>query len=228
MLERLLESRAHRSRSLRGAAASVTAHVAVVVIAIHATAQSKPRPATPTRLVLLPYVSASPKMDPVVQGGRRHSGNAPMPRLPGPISFNPKIPPIDFSPSAVNPTDFLGGGIRASSVSGTAAESSDVSGTFRADQVEHQVSILPGAPLPTYPEALRNAGIEGRVVAQFVVGAQGTVQADSVRFIQSDNVLFEQSVLSVLKRMRFAPAEIGGRKVRQLVQMPFVFTIGAR
>jgi len=25
--------------------------------------------------------------------------------------------------------------------------------------------------------------------------------------------------------MRFVPAEIGGRKVRQLVQMPFVFTL---
>jgi protein TonB len=28
-----------------------------------------------------------------------------------------------------------------------------------------------------------------------------------------------------LRRMRFIPAEVGGAKVRQLVQMPFVFTL---
>jgi protein TonB len=28
-----------------------------------------------------------------------------------------------------------------------------------------------------------------------------------------------------LRRMRFIPAEVGGVKVRQLVQMPFVFTL---
>jgi periplasmic protein TonB len=32
-------------------------------------------------------------------------------------------------------------------------------------------------------------------------------------------------VRTALRRMRFVPAQIGGKKVRQLVQMPFVFTL---
>ena len=66
------------------------------------------------------------------------------------------------------------------------------------------------------------------MVAEFTVNERGLVESDSVRFVRSDNVLFERSVRNVLRRMRFAPAEIGGRKVRQLVQMPFVFTLNDR
>mgnify|MGYP006140498415 CR=1 FL=1 len=33
-------------------------------------------------------------------------------------------------------------------------------------------------------------------------------------------------LLDALKKMRFRPAEVGGRAVRQLVQQPFVFQLG--
>ena len=46
-----------------------------------------------------------------------------------------------------------------------------------------------------------------------------------IKILSSDNLLFNDAVLSALGRMRFVPAEIGGKKVRQLVQMPFVFTL---
>jgi len=62
-------------------------------------------------------------------------------------------------------------------------------------------------------------------MAQFVVDESGRAEVDSVLFLRSDNRLFEEAVRSVLPRLRFTPAEIGGRKVRQLVQMPFVFTL---
>ena len=98
-------------------------------------------------------------------------------------------------------------------------------GAFQADQVEKQVAFVRGVS-PRYPEALRSSGVEGQVVALFVVNEKGLAEADSVRFLRSDNALFEVEVRRALPRMRFTPAEIGGRKVRQLVQMPFVFTIG--
>ncbi len=98
-------------------------------------------------------------------------------------------------------------------------------GTFRADQVEKQVSVVPGSPPPRYPEMLRNSGVEGQVTAVFVVDEMGRAEEDSIRFARSDNPLFEDAVKQALRRMRFVPAEIGGRKVRQLVQMPFVFTL---
>jgi len=84
---------------------------------------------------------------------------------------------------------------------------------------------MPGTPPPRYPEVLRSSGVEGQVVAVFVVNEMGRAEADSIRFSRSDNRLFEDAVKESLRRMRFVPAEIGGRKVRQLVQMPFVFTL---
>jgi protein TonB len=144
------------------------------------------------------------------------------------IVIDPKLPPLDFiPPSPTSPTDFTNVRIGTSG-SDQSGPATTFSGTFNADQVERQVSVLAGAPAPNYPEALRAAGVEGRVLAQFVVDERGMVESDSVRFVQSDNSLFEASVRNVLKRMRFAPAEIGGKKVRQLVQMPFVFTISVR
>jgi protein TonB len=72
---------------------------------------------------------------------------------------------------------------------------------------------------------LRNAGVEGQVIAEFVVDEQGRAEERSVRFVRGGNPLFEDAVRVALRRMRFISAEIGGRKVKQLVQMPFVFTI---
>ena len=96
---------------------------------------------------------------------------------------------------------------------------------FLAAQVEKQVFLEPGSKPPRYPETLRAAGVEGRVVASFVVSDRGVVEEGSITILHSDNPLFDDAVRSALGRMRFVPAEIGGKKVRQLVQMPFLFTL---
>jgi len=97
--------------------------------------------------------------------------------------------------------------------------------TFRADQVEKQVSLISGSASPKYPEGLRVTGVEGTVVARFVVDDEGRVEERTVAFVRSDNPLFDEAVRSALGRMRFTPAEIAGKKVRQLVEMPFVFAL---
>jgi len=123
------------------------------------------------------------------------------------------------------PTDFGSGTIGATAGNRGEGATAATGGTFRADQVEKQVSVVPGSPPPRYPEILRSAGVEGQVTALFVVDETGRAEEDSVRFVRSDNPLFENAVKQALHRMRFVPAEIGGRKVRQLVLMPFVFTL---
>ena len=228
MLDRLLESKARHNRSPVGAATSIATHLAVIVIAVHATAQSRPRPMNEPKLIVLSFV---PKPPTIPQQPRtpaaRVGSSARTPFRFTPVAIDPQPPSIDIAPpSPTDPNDFRRGGFSTSTESGPAP--ANHSATFRADQVERQVTLLGGAPLPDYPEALRSAGIAGQVVAEFTVNERGLVEPDSVRFVRSDNVLFERSVRSVLGRMRFAPAEIGGRKVRQLVQMPFVFTLSGR
>jgi protein TonB len=96
---------------------------------------------------------------------------------------------------------------------------------FTADQVERQVSLRPGSPAPTYPDVLRSEGVEGQVVALFVVNERGRAELGTLRFTRSDNPLFEAAVRDALAKLQFVPAEVAGRKVRQLVQMPFLFRL---
>jgi hypothetical protein len=48
---------------------------------------------------------------------------------------------------------------------------------------------------------------------------------DTFKVLKSTNELFTQSVKSVLPRMHFSPAMIGGKPVNQLVQQSFQFAV---
>jgi protein TonB len=139
--------------------------------------------------------------------------------------FDFRIPTVDMSDVTSRPTDFSSRTIGPTGSPGVESGNTPAGGTFRADQVEKEVSVVPGSPPPRYPELLRSSGVEGQVVAVFVVDEIGRAETDSLHFVRSDNRLFEDAVRQAVGRMRFVPAEIGGRKVRQLVQMPFVFTL---
>jgi TonB family protein len=76
---------------------------------------------------------------------------------------------------------------------------------------------------PDYPAALRAEGVSGQVLAQFIVNADGTVDVRSFKVIRSDHALFTAAVREALSGMRFKPAQVDGRPVRQLFQQPFVF-----
>jgi TonB family protein len=98
-------------------------------------------------------------------------------------------------------------------------------GTYFEFQVDKQAVAYPDNPAPRYPQMLRTAGVEGAVLAQFVVDTAGHPMLDTFKVLKSTHDLFTQAVRDALPTLRFSPAEIGGRKVRQLVQMPFPFTI---
>ena len=97
--------------------------------------------------------------------------------------------------------------------------------TYFSYQVEKPVASRPGSPTPRYPAELRKQKIEGEVVAQFVVDTLGSVEPGSIKLTKSTNQVLADEVLKALPNMRFFPAEIGGHKVKQLVQQPFTFTV---
>ena len=53
----------------------------------------------------------------------------------------------------------------------------------------------------------------------------GGAGAGPFRGLKSSHELFPAAVRNALPSMRFLPAEVGGRKVKQLVQQPFTFAI---
>ena len=94
-----------------------------------------------------------------------------------------------------------------------------------ASEVDKEIEPFKSNPSPRYPAMLMRAGVEGVVHVRFVVDTLGRVERESIVFSRSDNVLFEREVRDVLARSRFSAAEAAGRKVRQLAEQPFVFSI---
>jgi len=92
-------------------------------------------------------------------------------------------------------------------------------------QVEKPVTAAPGNPAPRYPDVLVTAKVEGQVLAQFVVDTMGRADTATFKILRSTHDLFAMAVKQNLPLMKFTPAEVAGRKVKQLVQMPFNFSI---
>jgi protein TonB len=97
--------------------------------------------------------------------------------------------------------------------------------TYFEFQVEKQVSSVPGNVAPRYPDMLRSANVEGEVLAQFVVDTTGRADMSTFKVLKTTHDLFTNAVKSALPNMKFYPAEVGGKKVKQLVQMPFQFNL---
>ena len=92
-------------------------------------------------------------------------------------------------------------------------------------QVNKTARQIPGTGRLRYPDALRVANVEGEVLAQFIVNADGSVEPGTFRELRSSNALFTEAVKANLPLMKFYPAEVKGVRVKQLVQQPFTFAL---
>jgi TonB family protein len=97
---------------------------------------------------------------------------------------------------------------------------------FTADEVSSPVEFLGGTASPIYPDSLRAARMPGRVVAEFIVGLDGKVEAGSVIIASATHPDFATAVRMALQDAVFNPALQAGKPVRQLVHLPFDFRPG--
>jgi len=84
---------------------------------------------------------------------------------------------------------------------------------------------LLSAQTPRYPDLLRRAGVEGRVIVGLVVDTLGRAEPGSLRIVRSDNAGFDRSALAALRDARFRPARVYGRAVRVVVEVPVMFRL---
>ena len=94
--------------------------------------------------------------------------------------------------------------------------------TYLDFQVEKAAKVKAQAS-PEYPDVLRMARVEGTVLVQFVVDESGSPQMSTFKVLRSSDSQFSESVRRAVSRSAFYPAEIKGKKVRQLVQQPYTF-----
>ena len=113
---------------------------------------------------------------------------------------------------------------------GAIAESPDstslsLSAAYLESELDMPAERDPQSAAPVYPEVLRANGIEGHVVAQYVIDTTGYADATSFRVMDTSHPLFTSAVREALPGMHFRPAELSGKRVRQIVQQEFKFVI---
>ena len=75
-----------------------------------------------------------------------------------------------------------------------------------------------------YPKKARENGIQGRVVVQFVVDKDGSI--DDIKIVKSVSWELNDEAKRVVKRMpKFKPGTIGGEPVRMRFTMPIMFRL---
>jgi TonB family protein len=89
---------------------------------------------------------------------------------------------------------------------------------------EEHAEVLTG-PLPVYPDLLRQAGVQGRVVLEAVVDTTGRVLSQSISVVSATHPAFVTPARQALLATLFRPAMVGGTAVRMLVRIPYEFAI---
>ena len=271
---RLLESKKpdeQKKRSASGTVSSIILHVAVISLALFATANAGTRKPERTKAENLRFVEMKkpepppePKKEPPPppkvkkETPKPKTPEPPKPKLvvqqpkveapappkgfqvvPPPVAVPTKIPSIDLSKAITNEADFSGKGIAGGTANGVKGGTGDADskgkeagevkkpeeehhGPYMEFQVEKPVARI-GGDSPEYPSQLKDSGVEGSVMVQFVVNENGRADMGTVKVLSSSNPAFTAAVKEALPRMKFSAAQIGGKKVAQLVQMPFQF-----
>jgi len=232
MFNQLLESKAQRQKLAGGTLFSVVLHTALIAGAVYATATAGVKEEKKSEKIQFVEIKKEPAPEkPKEAPPPEKVVVAPPPKgfqvLRAPLKIDIKIPEIDLSKAVTNESDFSGkgvkGGVGTGVVGGTGPVNTDQ--TYFEFQVERPASMLDDSPKPKYPAVLESSGIAGEVQAQFVVSSSGKADMSSFKVLKSTNELFTQAVKNVLPRMRFSPAQIGGKPVNQLVQQSFQFAV---
>jgi protein TonB len=235
MFNNLLESQAKKQKRLGGSLTSIVLHAAVVIGLVVVTKNAgivneKPKE---EKVDFVEVKKDEPKPPEPEKPPPPDVVAAPPPPkgfqvLSAPVEIPNVIPDIDLSKKVTDEADFSGKGVAGGIAKGVEGGKGPVpqgDQPYFDFQVEKPVVMAPGSQGPAYPDMLRTAGIEGTVLAQFVVDTTGRADMSTFKALKSDNDLFTNSVKNALQRMRFLPAEVGGRKVKQLVQQPFQFSL---
>lgn len=233
----LIESKRTSQKSVRGTLVSIAIHASVITLAVIATASAgEVHRATTEVITEITYdptteTPTDPHTIPHAPHPRDPRTPAPphAPRFVPPLEIPTTLPPIDSSAGTTPPESLFTSGTRGAGTAGsTSGPGVDSGQPYFESQVEKAAMPRRGNPSPTYPSTLESSRIEGTVLAQFVVDTLGRADMSTFRVLESTNDLFSASLRSALVKWRFYPAEAGGHRVKQIVQLPLKFIAPAR
>lgn len=235
MFENLIESRKKRNlrSTLGNSMLSIVLHSVLIALAVYATLNAGEVEREEVRQVdvtVQTQAQEQKKEEPPPPQEQIATVNPP-PRGFQTLSIPTNIP-VDIPPPSQNvrfdAADFSGvgveGGIARGVEGGTGPVVTDQP-YLEAVVEERPETIANSCVQPRYPEILRQAGIEGRVLLEFVIDTLGRAERGSIRVINAAHQLFEAPARETVATCRFRPGRIQGRAVRVRVQIPINFTI---
>jgi periplasmic protein TonB len=253
MLHPFVSSRASRphQEDVGGLSASVVAHAGLVVFAVvvtavpeapervvrslgveriaytHVTPSADERPArTAARVVRRGAVAALPRVvrAPLVEEAEFSAIEASLAALVDAAAIDVAVGVTDFATAASEGLEFDRDALREHTGAPRALKRL-AGGAYAESDVEKVVAAFGTNPRPYYPLRLQWDNIESTFTVRFVVDSTGRVDRRSFEFPPTAHRLFVKAVRDALLRSRFLPAELGGRRVAQMVQQRFSFIL---
>lgn len=232
MFTTLVESRAIRQRSISSTIASVALHAVAIGAAVALTVTGTTQATEPPKPPPIIFTPVRPAVEPAP---RPHAPVPSTPSIPtaptrtiiAPVDIPVGIPPVDIGATPVTDDRALviGSGLPVGPATTGPVVGVPAGGVVDESAVDRAPQLVGNAPSPRYPSALRENGISGRVVLRFVIDTLGRAEMDGIIPMEATHAHFTEAVKNVLGFYRFRAGEQGGRKVRTMVQMPFVFTL---
>lgn len=76
-----------------------------------------------------------------------------------------------------------------------------------------------------YPPMLRDSRVQGTVLVELVVEANGRVRPGSAEIVEASHPAFGDAALRAVERFRFTPAEVGGMRIPVRVTVPISWSV---
>lgn len=223
MFDTLIESKrkTNRKRGLGLSALSLTIHTVIIAALVYATlnaGQSDTNVRVDTAMVYLEQQQQQkpPEQQPVQLDVPLKGFQT----VVAPDVIPTNIPPVNLT-EHFDAKDYTGTGVEGGISTGMVPTGNEV---FAEAIVEEKPSVLSG-PIPVYPELLKQAQIQGRVMVQAVIDTLGRAEPNSVKILQSPNPGFDQSAKNYVLKALFRPARVHGRAVRVQINIPIDFKI---
>jgi protein TonB len=202
-------------------AASLTLHAGLIALAVWSTQRPPLSPTAPreyTMIFSLPErapVAPPPQAVPAVLPGLWR-----MPALPGvmPLTLPTLVPAPDW-PTA--PSELIPGTPGPVAVPPPPPPTEGLVDL----RVVEEIPVLLSHPTPRYPDILRQAGIEGRVLVEAVIDTTGRAERGGLRIMSSSHALFVPEASALVLGSRYRPARFGGRPVRVRILVPVAFAL---
>ena len=108
------------------------------------------------------------------------------------------------------------GGVPGGTGAGMGGEPLRVGGDVKAPVLTSRIE-------PQYPEAARKARMEGVVILEAIITADGNVE--DVRVLKSVNPLLDASAVRAVQQWKYKPATLNGRAVRVYLTVTVTFRL---